>query len=222
MPLWGGDSLTTAVGTLTFIVLEDHALVREGIEARLAADFPTSEFAYSGDSLSDAVAVGMRVKCDLVVLDLDLGDGRPVAEVVSALTVLGIPVVVVSALGSPAVVQAALLAGASAFVPKRAGGAEMCRIIRGVLDGESMMSTDLAAMLVRPSSAVALSPQERQALVLYASGLTINAVARRMGVAPSTVKQYIDRVRGKFTDAGITARNKVALARAAQQEGLLP
>lgn len=214
--------MATAVGTLTFIVLEDHALVREGIEARLAADFPSAQFAYSGDSLTDAVAVGMRTSCDLVVLDLDLGDGRPVAEVVSALAVLGIPVVVVSALSSAAVVQAAMLAGASAFVPKRAGGAEMCRVIRGVLDGEPVMSADLAAMLVRPSSSVALSPQERQALVLYASGLTINAVARRMGVAPSTVKQYVDRVRDKFTEAGITARSKVALARAAQQEGLLP
>jgi DNA-binding NarL/FixJ family response regulator len=58
--------------------------------------------------------------------------------------------------------------------------------------------------------------------VLYASGMTQQMVARRMGIAPSTVKHYLDRVRQKYTDAGLVARTKLELHAIARREGWLP
>jgi DNA-binding NarL/FixJ family response regulator len=49
----------------------------------------------------------------------------------------------------------------------------------------------------------------------------MDSVARRMDVAPSTVKQYIDRVRDKYTAAGKLARTKTDLYRVARDEGLM-
>ena len=66
-----------------------------------------------------------------------------------------------------------------------------------------------------------LSNQERKALVLYASGLKLDAVARRMNVAPSTVKQYIERAKSKYRIAGKPIRTKTEMYRALRDEGLV-
>jgi DNA-binding NarL/FixJ family response regulator len=206
-----------------FVLLDDHALVRDGIERQLMADFPTCTILYSGDSLSASLAaVSSAPRCDCAVIDLDLGDETPVAETVSAFAVRDIPVVVVSALARPDVLQAALAAGARAFIAKRSNLGQLSKAVSAVLDGDTWIPPDLAGAVLRAQSNVDLSAQEKRALVLYASGLTLEMVARRMDITPNTVKHYLDRVRDKYTGAGISARTKVQLNQVARMEGLLP
>ena len=208
--------------TPTFVVLEDHVIVREGLERGLIDRFPRVDFAYSGAVLGEALkAIGER-HIDCAIIDLDLGDGRSVADVVSSFSSLNIPVVVVSALGDTAVIQSAILAGASAYVTKRSGFDELSEALDAILHNRDWMSPDFAGALIpKNATGVHLSAQEQRALVLYASGLKMDSVARRMEVAPSTVKQYIDRVRDKYTAAGKLARTKTDLYRVARDEGLM-
>lgn len=206
----------------TLILLDDHGLVRDGIERQLLTDFPTATIAYSGDSLAEALAAASATAIDCAVVDLDLGDETPVAETVSAFTARRIPVVVVSAMARPDVLQAAIAAGASAFVAKRSSLRSLTTAVRTVLDGGTWIPPDLAGAVLRTSTSVDLSAQEKRALVLYASGLTLEMVARRMEITPNTVKHYLDRVRDKYTAAGIAARTKVQLNQVARSEGLLP
>ncbi len=208
--------------TPTFVVLEDHVIVREGLERGLVDYFDRVEFAYSGAVLGDALKAIDQRAVDCAIIDLDLGDGRSVADVVSSFTSLSIPVVVVSALGDPAVIQSAILAGASAYVTKRSGFDELSEALDAILHNRDWMSPDFAGALIpKNATGVQLSAQEQRALVLYASGLKMDSVARRMDVAPSTVKQYIDRVRDKYTAAGKLARTKTDLYRVARDEGLM-
>ena len=209
--------------TPAFVLLDDHALVRDGIERQLHSDFPECDIVYSGDSLLDALAaVSAASTCDCAIVDLDLGDETPVAETVSAFAVRDIPVVVVSAMARPDVLQAALTAGAQAFIAKRSNLGHLSKAVSTVLDGGTWIPPDLAGAVLRAQSNVDLSAQEKRALVLYASGLTLEMVARRMEITPNTVKHYLDRVRDKYTQAGIAARTKVQLHRVARMEGLLP
>jgi DNA-binding NarL/FixJ family response regulator len=206
-----------------FVLLDDHALVRDGIERQLTTDFPNCQIIYSGESLSDALAaVSAASICDCAIVDLDLGDETPVAETVSAFAVRQIPVVVVSAMARPDVLQAAMAAGAKAFIAKRSNLGQLSKAVNAVLDGDTWIPPDLAGAVLRAESNVDLSAQEKRALVLYASGLTLEMVARRMDITPNTVKHYLDRVRDKYTEAGIAARTKVQLNRVARMEGLLP
>jgi DNA-binding NarL/FixJ family response regulator len=73
-----------------------------------------------------------------------------------------------------------------------------------------------------PALSPALSPQERRALVLYASGLPMKSVARRLGISFETAKCYVDRVREKYERAGREARTKIELRQRAVEDGLLP
>jgi two-component system, NarL family, nitrate/nitrite response regulator NarL len=66
-----------------------------------------------------------------------------------------------------------------------------------------------------------LSVQETAVLVGYASGLKLDAVARRAGIRPSTARQYLNRVKQKYLDADRPARTKLELAERAREDGLL-
>ena len=111
------SAMSTALAAPRFIILEDHALVREGLQRSLQESFPNGTFIYSGAVLDEALAAAVH-GCDCAVVDLDLGDGRAAADVVSSLTSQQVPVVVVSALGNPAIIQACVLAGAQGYVAK--------------------------------------------------------------------------------------------------------
>ena len=67
---------------------------------------------YEGASVAEAVQIIAEQGCDCAILDLDLGDQRSPVSNVEELHSTGIPILVVSALGDPALVRATLLAGA--------------------------------------------------------------------------------------------------------------
>lgn len=217
-----GSTYPSLMSPARLVLLDDHEVVREGVAARLARDLPNTTVVYSGESLREATQAARTHGCDCAIVDLDLGDGTPVAQIVASFVALDVPVVVMSAMVQPGAVQAAMAAGAKGFVTKRSSMGTLSEAVQTVLDGDSWVHPDLAAAMLDPIANVELSEQERRALVLYASGLTLDTVARRMGLTAHTVKHYIDRVRDKYTEAGVQARTKVELHAVARSAGLIP
>ena len=205
-----------------FIVLDDHELVRNGLQQQLIAVFPGCTILFLGDDVREAVQVARTWGSDCAIVDLDLGDGRSVTDVVGAFTKLDIPVVVVSALAAAGVLESAMAAGARGFVSKRSAVNQLAIAVKHAIDGETFITPDLGQALVNGVMDVELSKQEKRALILYASGLTLEMVARRMAIAPTTVKHYIDRVREKYAASGLNARTKIELATVARSQGLIP
>jgi DNA-binding NarL/FixJ family response regulator len=116
-----------------------------------------------------------------------------------------------------------MISGAHGYMSKRANDAQFKEAIDAVMTGGDWMSPEVAGAIASiKTGRVNLSNQERKALVLYASGLKLETVARRMGLAPSTVKEYLDRVRAKYDATGLDARTRMDLYHAARSEGLLP
>ena len=67
-----------------------------------------------------------------------------------------------------------------------------------------------------------LSAQETRALQLYATGMPMKSVARRMCISEETAKQYVGRVREKYARAGRAAPTKLDLYYRAVEDGHLP
>lgn len=206
-----------------FVILEDHPLVREALADRLASHLGGVEIVYSGQSVDDALPVLADSGADCIILDLDLADGRtPVANVIE-LAETGVPILIVSALGDPASIRVSLMAGASGFVSKQAATEDLVEAVQVTLRGEQYTSPEVAAALLSSSrTSVPLSEQERRAMVLYASGLKMRTVARRMGVTEGTAQEYIKRVRAKYQRAGTPVPTKTDMYRMARSEGLVP
>ncbi len=206
-----------------FLIIEDHPLVRDALNMRLGEAFGPIDVLYSGPSLAEALQRLGDESVDCAILDLDLGDGRSPVLNTSDLAEAGVSVLIVSALADSTTVASSLRAGALGFVSKQASGEEFVAAVRSTLAGEAFMSRDVAAVLYNDcSGAVSLSERERTAMMLYASGMKIESVARRMGVKPATASEYIRRVRNKYLRAGTPAPTKTDLYRRARQDGLIP
>jgi DNA-binding CsgD family transcriptional regulator len=67
----------------------------------------------------------------------------------------------------------------------------------------------------------ALSDRERTALLLWFQSMSKAAVATRMGIAETTVRQYIQRARIKYANAGRPAATRTQLLARAIQDGLI-
>lgn len=203
-------------------IIDDHELVREGLRALLGSDASvTAEgyvVVYCGDSVADAIGSGV----DVALLDVELGSDQPdVATNCRALVSSGVGVLLISAFDEPGAVRAGLASGALGFVPKRVSLDDLHEALRSVAADEMYLSVDLAALLASGPEVPDLSPRERDALRLYASGLKLAAVARRMEISPHTVKEYLDRVRAKYQQVGRPARTRTELYAEASRDGLL-
>jgi len=207
---------------LRIVIVEDHPLMRESLQARLVSRSEDIRFVYVGDSLDEAIEAIGSERLDCFILDLDLGDGRSVLENLATIASIEAPVLVVSAAATPRAVQVAISHGARGYVSKSSSTEAFMEAFEAVCHGEAYVSPDLAAVLATEAGAgVQLSTQEQRALALYSSGMKIETVARRMDVSTSTAKEYIRRVRAKYAAAGTPLPTKVELYQQAQRDGIL-
>ncbi len=215
-------NVTLMKSGINVVLLEDHPLYREGLKNFVRSEFPTANFLYEG---ADAYAA--RAACDdnsvsIAIVDLHLGDGRSPGEIVTLFSSKKIPVLVISALSNFESVKSAFSMGAKGFVSKDSSTDEIKKAIKSIIEGNEWISPILSqALNFTSKTSDELSAQERKALVLYASGLKLDAVARRMNVAPSTVKQYIERAKLKYRMAGNPIRTKTDMYRTLRDEGLV-
>lgn len=209
----------------TVALIDDHESVRLGLESACErADSGTVVFSGStvGAYLSWRATIGAS-PADVVVLDLTLGDGTTVTENVTALVSDGASVVIHSVADRPAAVREALAAGAAGVVSKSSALDDVLDAIRTVARGEALNNVEWASAVEgdREFADAQLSVRERDVLRLYATGLPLKAVAERLGVAYSTAKENITRVRVKYVEVGRPAPTKVDLLRRAMEDGIV-
>lgn len=210
----------TAADVVRLAIIDDHELVRDGLRALLERE-PLDHLVvvYCGESVADAVLAAP----DVSLLDIELGPGSAgVAANTATLDAAGSAVLVISAHDEPVPIRDAMRAGALGYVPKRVPYSQLVEALDTVARDELFLSVDLASMLASAADTPDLSVRELDALRLYASGLKLAAVARRMGISPHTAKEYLDRVRFKYQQVGRPARTRTELYAAASRDGLLP
>ena len=179
----------------SFIVLEDHPLVLGAITDHLSTAFPGATIAYRGAHLLEALEQSESAEATCAIVDLDLGDGRTPAETVLHLRDAGIPVVMISAHEQALFVQGAVIAGASAYVPKRSIIDQLAEAVSAAELHEPWLSPDFAAVLVPvEGSTVALDALAERALVLYAAGLPTSMIASRTGIEADEVRPLLESV----------------------------
>lgn len=206
-------------------LIDDHESVRLGVEAACVTD-GGPEVVFSGSTVTEYVrwrrATG-AAPVDVVVLDLTLGDGTTVTENVSRLVADGSSILVHSVADRPAAVREALMAGAVGVVSKSSPIDDVISAIRAVAHGDPLHNVEWASAVEgdREFADAQLSARERDVLRLYAAGLPLKVVADRLGIAYSTAKENITRVRLKYVEVGRPAPTKLDLLRRAMEDGLV-
>jgi len=198
------------------IIVDDHALAREGLRSALSASgYEVVGALGTGEEALSRVA---QARPDLVLLDIRLGegmDGLETARRISDLS-LGVRIMMLTLHDDPDYVRAALQAGASGYVLKDASLEELRTAVRQVLSGATAIpSALLSTMLMRsdreaPDSGAMdrLTEREHDVLGRIAQGLTNKAIARELGISPATVKAHVERVIAKL---GVADRTQAAV-----------
>ncbi len=158
---------------------------------------------------------------DIVLLDINLNDGTDAEDNVNALVARGWPVILYTQEVRRSVVARCFRAGASGIVGKHEDMGVLTGAIIQVAGGEPFLSAEWAAALDddADSNVPGLTPREIEALRLYATGLPLKSVARRMGIQEETAKEHLKRVRRKYTDVGRVANTKTELLFRAVEDG---
>ncbi|PWC05824.1 LuxR family transcriptional regulator [Agromyces badenianii] len=211
----GDDAATVAI-------VDDHEAVRLGLRA--ACREAGYNVVVDAASVPELLAgLGGR-SCDVVVLDLSLGDGSSVTENVRTVLATGSAVLVHSIADRVAAVREALAAGAAGVIPKASPMSAVVAAIATVAGGEVLNNVEWASAIEadRDFAKAQLGRREHDVLHLYASGLPLKLVAAQLGIAHSTAREYLDRIRAKYIEVGRPAPTKVDLLRRAVEDGILP
>lgn len=202
-------------------LVDDHPLILRGAVAALREHLP-------GLDPTPAATVHELLtqvdELDVVLLDVQLADDSDPAENVATLVERGWPVLLYTQEGRPGVLARCFRAGALGLVGKYEDPSVLASATVGAADGIPHLTPTWAAALEDDTASPVpdLAPRESQALALYAMGLPLKSVARRMGVSQVTVKEYLVRARRKYAAAGRPAVTKTDLYIRAVEDGHLP
>lgn len=201
-------------------IVDDHRLVLDGLVARLAQR-ASGLSVIAAESSWGALMDNPGFPFDVVVLDLHLEDNIPIGTKLRALQSAGSSSVVMSRHADSGSINAAIQAGAMAFVPKTESADELITAIKSAAERQRHLPAHVASALAgfRATPDAGLGRQEQRALVLYAGGRSIKEVALVMATTEETVKSYIKRARRKYRQVGIDVGTRVLLRRHGIREG---
>jgi DNA-binding NarL/FixJ family response regulator len=206
---------------ISVILVDDHAVVREGLRALLEMEPDIRVVATFGRAAA-AVAFAAQHSPDVVVLDVALPGlgGIAAARQIHDLSADG-KIVMLSMHSEPEYVDQALRAGANGYVLKESAGAEVVEAIRCAHAGGRYLSRkilpDALDEYARQRGPVdpleRLSPREREVLKLVVDGHTSNEIGQRLSVSPKSVDTYRSRMMLKLGIGDLPALVKFAIRR---------
>jgi DNA-binding NarL/FixJ family response regulator len=175
------------------VIVDDHALLRAGMRARLEREADISVLGEAATA-EQALATTLALHPEVVLLDLLLPRKSGYDVIPELVRQPRAPrVLVVSSQAAPSSVRRALSAGAAGYLPKRASDRELIAAIRGVAAGEGYVEPGLGAKLVVDAASPALAPlsdRERDVLHLLALGHTNQEIAGRLFISVRTVDTH--------------------------------
>ena len=203
---------------MKILVVDDHALVREGlcqVLQGLKAGEATEVLQAATCSRAFELA-HFNPDLDLVLLDYRLPDMSGLA----ALEIFGqrhpeLPVVILSGSANPSVIQHARDLGAAGFVTKSCLSDNLLSTLRKILAGDiglpsnfSPLGEEIYGAPIKTSAPPVLSPRQQDVLCLLLSGMTNRQIGEQLSLGSETVKFHVSNILRIF---GASTRTQAVL-----------
>jgi two-component system response regulator NreC len=216
------------MSAIRVLVVDDHAIVRDGIRALLGRAVDIDVVGEAGGG-RDAIALARALSPDVILMDIampDLGGLEAALEIHKDRPASKI--VILSQYNDSEYVKRALKSGVSGYVLKKAAGADLVSAIRAVHRGGLVLDPDVArdAISGEPATADALAAQddpyerltdrEKQVLKLVAEGRSNKDVAELLGISVKTAMSHREHVMFK-----LRAHNRTDVIRFALRHGVI-
>lgn len=195
------------------LIADDHALMREGIAAALAAS-PAVELVAAAVNGQQAVELFLRWRPDVTLMDLQM----PLLSGFDAMTAIRAHqpqarILVLTTFRGDAQIGRALQAGADGYLLKCALRNDLIPAIEAVHAGRKFIPADVASELSAYFGADMLSGREIEVLRLVAQGNANKEVGRQLAIKEETVKAHVSTVLAKLGAKDRTHAVTIALRR---------
>ena len=187
---------------MKILVVDDHAVVREGIR-RLLSTISGAEI-HEAATAQYAMTVCRSVSPDVVVLDINL-DGSSGLELLRRLKTENVAarIVMFTMHSEPSYAMRALRAGAAGYVSKSAEAGELVTAVKKIASGDRYLDRTMASELVFSSAFTEdplhkLSNREVEILRLLGEGKSLAEIAATFGIAYKTVANSCSRLKEKL------------------------
>lgn len=198
-------------------LVDDHQIMREGLRALLQA--LGHEVVGESADPTQALADVQRLKAEVLLLDLNLG-GRSGLELLAELQRrrLSTRCVVLTMSAQPRHVAEALRLGANGYVLKGSAGSELLSAIEAAVQGKRYLGPEVADIAVQiltqdedADPLHALSPRERQIIVMVVSGQSSAEIGVELHLSPKTVATYRSRLMTKLGVSDVPGLVRLAI-----------
>ena len=193
------------------LIADDHAIVRTGLSMLLEAQggFDVVGEAENG---TDAVRLALRLKPDVVVMDLMMPemDGIAATREIKA-KAAGAKVLILTTSTVSDDLSRALDAGADGAIMKSAANAELVAAIRDIAAGKRTVSPEISRLISQDPPLPELTPRQKDILASMVRGLTNKDIARELGIRSDGVNQHIMAILEKLGAANRTEAVAIAL-----------
>jgi len=210
--------------TIRILIVDDHAIVREGQRALIDSE-PGMSVAGEGKDGFEAVEMAQKLKPDVILLDLQMPrkDGIEAIEEIKTENPEA-RIMVLTSFAEEEKIYAAIKAGAMGYLLKDSSPQEILTAIRQVYQGEMSMHPSIANKLIRElQRASHLSPtedpltsREVEVLKLIAQGLPNQEIAEKLVISERTVRTHVTNILSKLHLA-----NRTQAALYALREGMV-
>jgi DNA-binding NarL/FixJ family response regulator len=194
---------------LTFLIADDHPMVRDALRTALMHAFPGAATTLAGALSEVQAALERQPETDALLLDLDM----PGMDGLTGLALLRsdhptVPIVVVSAARDSAVVRRTHDLGAAAYIDKSASLDEISSTVRAVLAGEIFAPPEASIPDSFAQRAARLTPQQWRVLALMVHGDQNKQIAHKLSVGEATVKAHVTVILRKL---GVRSRTQAVI-----------
>ena len=212
-----------AVKPYHILIVDDHAIVREGLK-QILADVVDIDVAGEADCSCRALQMARMKPWDLVLMDISMPD-RSGLETLELLKKEhpAIKVLMLSMYRETQYAVRALKSGAAGYLNKQSAPDQLVDAIRLVASGKKYISAEVAQVLASEISGECTGPQhevlsnrEYQTMCMIASGQAVSAIADKLALSVKTISMYRARLLKKMQ-----LKNNSELTHYAIKHGLL-
>lgn len=198
--------------TIRVLIVDDHAVVRQGLRMFLALDNDI-EVVGEAENGEEALRRAAELEPDVVLMDLLM----PRMDGIKAIEALrrdqpDIEIIALTSVLENASVVGAVKAGAIGYLLKDTQADELCRAIKAAAAGQVQLSPQAVGRLMHevkaPNSPETLTGRETEVLRLIGQGLSNKEIARELGITEKTVKTHVSNILSKL---GVLSRTQAAL-----------
>lgn len=203
------------------LVVDDHAMVREGLITFLKV-FSDLLFIGEAESGAEAVLFCKQMQPDVILMDMMMPEmDGPTAIKHIHIAHPNIQIIALTSFGQEDLIKAALQGGATSYLLKNIGAAELATAIRAAYAGRSTFAPEVTKILYRasvqpPQVGHDLTSRERQVLGLIVKGYSNALIADHLMVSKTTVKGHLNNIFSK-----LNVNNRTEAATMALQQNIV-